>query len=110
MSSPTQNLGFIIHFAGKLILHIGDAQEITKDDLKINRIYDKKINIAFIPYWNLVPEYDQNAFQDIIHDSDVIATHLGWVEEGIETVMKKIEIQCPDAIIFKEFLVMKTFK
>jgi L-ascorbate metabolism protein UlaG (beta-lactamase superfamily) len=49
MSSPTQNLGFIIHFAGKLILHIGDAQEITKDDLKINRIYDKKINIAFIP-------------------------------------------------------------
>jgi len=110
MNSSIQNLGFIIHLAGKQILHIGDAQKITKDDLKLNGIYDKRINIAFMPYWNLIPEYDQNVFQDIIHDSDVIAMHLGWVEEGIETAVNKLEIECPDVIIFKEFLEMKTFK
>ena len=110
MNSPIQNLGFHIHIDNKHILHIGDAQEITKDDLKINGIDDKKIDIAFMPYWYLIYKNNQEVFQNIIRDSKVIAMHLGWVDEGLETVMSKLEVEFPKAIIFKKSLETKIFK
>ena len=110
LNRPIQNLGFHIHIDGKQILHIGDAQEITTDDLKVNGIDNKEIDIAFMPYWYLIYKDDRNVFQDIIRDSEVIAMHLGWVDEGLETVMSKLEVEFPKAIVFKEFLETKIFK
>lgn len=110
LNRPIQNLGFQIHIDGKQILHIGDAQEITIDDLRINGIDEEQIDIAFMPYWYLIYKDDRSVFQNIINDSDVIAMHLGWVDEGLDTVLGKLKIEYPTAIIFKEFSETKIFK
>ena len=110
MNSHIQNLGFHIYIDGKRILHIGDAQELTTDDLKVNGIYDKKIDIAFMPYWYLIYKDDREVFNDIIHGSKIIAMHLGWVDEGIEGISDKIKVVFPEANIFNRSLELKIFK
>jgi L-ascorbate metabolism protein UlaG (beta-lactamase superfamily) len=109
LNSTMQNLGFLIQINNKRIFHIGDAQEITLDDIRAYEIDKIEIDIAFMPYWYLIYKENREVFQDIIRDSKVIAMHLGWVDEGGKEVIGQLEAEYSDAIIFNMPMELKIF-
>ena len=109
LNSKIQNMGFYINIGNKHILHVGDTQNIINDDLQVIGMNRKKIDISFIPYWYLIYQDNREVFRDIINNSKVIAMHLGWVDEGLESVINDLKNKNPKAIIFKEIFELKVF-
>jgi len=103
------NLGFLIHVAGRNILHLGDT-ESTTSDLEPLGLNKKEIDLAFIPFWYLV----EGSWRDTVHltlaPDKIVVMHLpapdsgdAYIESlgGWDKVTEGIKKAYPNATIFR---------
>lgn len=59
-SRPIENLGFIVEFAGKRVLHIGDSEAEAAVFQKYKVVKDR-IDVAFLPFWYFLEDDKKQA-------------------------------------------------
>jgi L-ascorbate metabolism protein UlaG (beta-lactamase superfamily) len=96
-----QNLGHVIEFGGKKILHLGDADASAEifDPLNLD---EAGIDIAFIPYWFLLGNEGSAIVRDHIKPKHIIAVHISPIEA--EKTTGEIRQRFPNAVVFSTLL------
>lgn len=93
------NLCFMINIAGKKILHMGDSD--TKMELfDKSGLYGIAFEVAFVPVWMLLSEEGKEIITKHVNTKQLVAIHFPNV--GGEMMLKGIQQQYPDAIVFTE--------
>jgi len=72
-----ENIGYIVSFGTKKILHVGDTNWMEEINL-FNQLelVSEHIDIAIIPYWMLLEDYATILIKKHINPSQIIATHI----------------------------------
>ncbi len=101
-----QNLGHVIEIDGKKLLHIGDA-DMTVENFSSFRLYEKGIDIAFIPFWYLLSENGRKLVREQFAPRHIIAVHVS--PNDAKEVAEQIKKTNPEATVFTKILESKSF-
>ncbi len=113
-----ENLAYLVDLNGRRVLHIGDA-DLSKQDLQQLKLPDQRIDLAFIPFWELTD--DAEVVRDQIRANVIVPMHLithattsssrEYLDHvrGIKGMMSEIRSQFPNAVVFHSQLETKTF-
>ena len=101
-----QNLGHIIKFGGKKILHIGDAETFLENFEKLN-LDEEQIDIALLPYWFLVGREGQTVVREHIKPRHIIAVHISPAES--DKIATQIKQAFPSAVAFTTLLEKRVY-
>ncbi|WP_160114608.1 MBL fold metallo-hydrolase [Aquimarina sp. AU474] len=72
-----ENVGYIVNFNGKKVLHVGDTNWLEEINLFNQlRLVDESIDIAIIPYWMLLHKNTVELLKKNINPKHVVATHI----------------------------------
>lgn len=105
-----ENIGFLIHAGGRTILHMGDT-EATATDLSPLGLANKKIDLAFVPFWYLLTDGWQRAIRKQVAAERIVVMHLPAPDAndkyinslgGWEKVAADIKAAFPTATIFRQ--------
>ncbi|MEN8222899.1 MAG: MBL fold metallo-hydrolase [Acidobacteriota bacterium] len=111
-SNPVTQAAFLVRINKKRFLHLGDvAGDKVEWVFRTASMKKEKIDIAFIPYWFLTKEKYVKLIEKYIHSKYIVTIHLGLTDRGEnkEEIIKKINTNFPDAIIFDKELQSKVF-
>ena len=109
-NSTVENLGFLMEIKGRKIFHMGDA-ESTSSDLEPLALADKKIDLAFIPFWYLVEGSWRETIRLAVAPRRIVVMHLpapdagdSYIESlgGWDKVAEGIKKAYPNATIFRD--------
>ncbi len=105
-----ENIGFLIHAGGRTMLHMGDT-EATATDLSPFGLANKKIDVAFVPFWYLLTDGWQRAIRKQVAPEHIVVMHLpapdaddNYINSlgGWEKVAADIKADFPNATIFRQ--------
>jgi len=105
-----ENIGFLIRSGGRTILHMGDT-EATATDLSPRGLANKKIDLAFVPFWYLLTDGWQRAIRKQVAPERIVVMHLPAPDAddkyinslgGWEKVAADIKTAFPNATIFRQ--------
>jgi len=105
-----ENIGFLIRAGGRTIFHMGDT-EATATDLSPFGLANKKIDLAFVPFWYLLTDGWQRAIRKQVAPERIVVMHLPAPDAddkyinslgGWEKVAADIKTAFPNATIFRE--------
>ncbi|SEL42347.1 L-ascorbate metabolism protein UlaG, beta-lactamase superfamily [Aquimarina amphilecti] len=72
-----ENIGYIIDFGTKKILHVGDTNWMQEINLFTKlKLINEDIDIAILPYWMLLENNANNLIKEHINAKQIIATHI----------------------------------
>lgn len=74
-SLQVENLGFVVELNGVRFLHIGDTLA-TAEELAILDLVQRKIDVAFVPYWHLLDAQKARSYLEAIGATTTVAMHL----------------------------------
>ncbi len=92
-----QNLGHVVHVAGKKVLHVGDAV-IDPSTFRSLDLRSRGIDVALVPYWYLLDSDGLRLIQDEIDPGLVVAIHVP--PEDAAEVEAQVRQRLPEAIVF----------
>lgn len=104
------NIGFLIRAGGRTILHMGDT-EATATDLSPFGLANKKIDLAFVPFWYLLTDGWQRAIRKQVAPERIVVMHLPAPDAGDkyinslggwDKVATDIKTAFPNATIFRK--------
>jgi len=72
---PDLNVGYIVHLAGKKVLHVGDALN-TEDNFRRFDLHKEKIDVALLPYWYAMSDEGIRIVRDQVKAAQVIFIHV----------------------------------
>ena len=113
-----ENLAYLVVFKGRAVLHLGDA-DLPMNDLAQLKLTDRRIALAFIPFWQLTENAE--GVRDQIGARIVVPMHLithpttasskGYMKHvgGSAGMLAKIRAEFPNAAVFRKPLETKTF-
>ncbi len=105
-----ENVGFLIRTGGRTILHMGDT-EATATDLSPLGLANKKIDLAFVPFWYLLTDGWRRAIRKQVAPERIVVMHLPAPDAndkyinslgGWEKVTADIKTAFPNATIFRQ--------
>ena len=94
-----QNLIFYMLIGGKRVLHLGDA-DMDLDRFRALKLYNEKIDIAFVPFWYMTSHYGYELISKYIKADKIVAIHLP--DGNSAKYVTKIKQFVPKAIIFQK--------
>lgn len=114
---PIENLGLLWEIDGRKFLHIGDSMA-NAEDFKNYGVLKDKLDFAFLPYWYFLDADFKKAVRDYIQPKYIILMHIpdpkindeymnklgGW-----ENWFKQVKSEFPNAVIFNEQMLEKSF-
>ena len=95
------NLGYLVSMGGKRFLHVGDA-EMSREAFARFRLPERKIDVAFIPFWYLLSEEGRRLVRENIGAARLVAFH---VPPGEHTrVEGQVHKHFPDALVLTRMM------
>lgn len=112
---PVENLGFIIEFAGKRILHIGDSEAEPAVFQKYEVVKDR-IDVAFLPFWYFQSDDWKRAVREQIQPRHIVLMHVppdtafNRLRDGdFQPKLARIKAEFPNAVYFARELEKRRF-
>jgi L-ascorbate metabolism protein UlaG (beta-lactamase superfamily) len=104
-----QNLAHLILMDGKKWLHLGDSTaDVNRDDFELFRFDKENIDIAFIPYWDLLTPERRDVVNRFIRPKHIIPMHIR--ENDFRRVAKDIKKFYPEAVLFRRPMEKELFR
>jgi len=75
LARPVANLGFLVEFAGRRIVHLGDT-EATAAELATTGLATSRIDLALVPFWRLLDAPGRAAIRDAVRPTRLAAIHV----------------------------------
>lgn len=96
------NLGFLIHVGEITIFHSGDADldPETAPGFQSYLLSEKRIDIAFVPYWYLTNPEGQSILENGIQAGNYVPMH--YAGENLKYIFDPVTRLYPQAILFPE--------
>jgi L-ascorbate metabolism protein UlaG (beta-lactamase superfamily) len=111
-SLPVENLGFVVTMNGASFLHIGDTMA-TADELAALDIAQKRVDLAFVPYWHLLDAESARSYLAAIGATTVVAMHLPAADappsyldpaSDLEGLIRMVEEAAPGVLVFTDVM------
>ena len=111
-SLPAENLGFVVEMNGFSFLHIGDTMA-TAEELAALGLSDRKIDIAFVPFWHLLDATGARRYLEAIGATTVVAMHLPAADappsyldpaEDLDELIQMVESASPGILVFTDVM------
>ena len=94
---PNEHVGQAVRIAGKLVLHVGDADPQAENFRAAEAL--APVDVAIVPYWYLLSETGRSIVRDQLRARQVIAVHIEPEKaDGIEADVAKA---WPGARVFR---------
>lgn len=74
-SRPIQNLGFVLQLKDGRVLHVGDT-EVTAAELAVHGLPSLELDVAFLPFWQLLDPNDLASYQKALEARYVVPMHI----------------------------------
>jgi L-ascorbate metabolism protein UlaG (beta-lactamase superfamily) len=109
-SPPVVNLGFLVDIEGFRVLHLGDT-EVSVEELLVYGLAEDSIDVAFVPYWQLVSSHGRRMIDEAIAPRHVVAMHIPAANasasyfdpaESLQQLRAQLEEAYPGIVIFLE--------
>ena len=106
--TTVENLGFLLDLGGLSVLHVGDTQA-DADEVRALGLGDRRIDVAFIPFWYVLNEQWRPVVQQVIRPRHLIVMHVpqpgandAYLDGlgGREGLVEKVRRNFPDAVFF----------
>ncbi|MDX1941477.1 MAG: MBL fold metallo-hydrolase [Saprospiraceae bacterium] len=99
------NLTYLLDLNGKKVIHFGDT-ELVAEHLQAFRLWEKKIDVALMPFWFINNENNIKIVQQVIAPKQAVGIH---ITKDYDKWVKKVAELMPKAIIFKSYSDKITF-
>lgn len=96
LNYPNEHVAQGVRLAGRLILHVGDADP-NRDNFKAVDMLGP-VDVAIVPYWYLLSEAGREIVRDRLQAREVIAVHLE--PERSKTISAEVRKAWPGARVF----------
>ncbi len=115
LDPPVENLGFLVEFDGKKILHVGDTG-VGYEELFTHKLNRQKIDILFIGFWELQRSARWRIFHDVqaertvamhIPNANASPNYFGGAD-SLDAALAKIQSVAPGTVVFTRSLETKT--
>ncbi|MBK7869869.1 MAG: MBL fold metallo-hydrolase [Saprospiraceae bacterium] len=91
------NLTYLLELNGKKLAHFGDT-ELVAEHFQAFRLWEKKIDVALMPFWFINNENNIKIVQQVIAPKQSVGIH---ITKDYDKWVKKVAELMPKAIIFK---------
>jgi L-ascorbate metabolism protein UlaG (beta-lactamase superfamily) len=72
---PVANVGFLIDIEGFRVVHLGDT-EVPVEELLDYGLAQESIDVAFVPYWQLMGDDGKRLVEEALNPRYVVAMHI----------------------------------
>ena len=111
-SLPVENLGFVVETNGMSFLHIGDTLA-TPEELAALGLAQKRIDLAFVPYWHLLDAKTASDYLEAIGATTFVAMHIPAADappsyldpaSNLEELIQFVERAAPGVLVFTDVM------
>ncbi len=101
-----QNLGHILHLAGKTLLHVGDV-ETSHEVFAPYRLAERQIDISLVPYWFFLSPEGREIVNRHLRGKITVAVHIPPRE--LAEVQAHLRQEEPEVVVFERRMQRRSF-